>query len=59
MPKLAEQEHKMKYFFISDSGRRMQKFSGDLISESEIREFDVPEYLIEFPPKNKDKNGRQ
>ncbi len=52
MPRLEEREHKMKYFFISDSGRRMQKFSDDDISEAEIKIFDIPDFLLEHPPKN-------
>jgi len=56
MPRLEEREHKMKYFFISDSGRRMQKFSGDDISEAEIKIFDIPDFLLEHPPKNPTKN---
>ena len=39
MRKLKEQEHKKIYFFTNNSGRRMQKFSGDDISEAD--------YLIE------------
>jgi len=55
MPKLEERESRTKYFFISNSGRRMQKFSGDNVSDSEIREFEIPAHLIEQPFKNKNK----
>jgi len=55
MLKLKEQEPKKLYYFISDSGRRMQKFSGDEISESDIKLFDVPEFLIERPKKTRRK----
>lgn len=51
MRRLEEQESKKLYYFISDSGRRMQKFSGDEISESDIKLFDVPDFLLEQPPK--------
>lgn len=36
---------------MSDNGRRMRKFSGDYISETDIRLFNIPEFLIEQPPK--------
>jgi len=55
MPRLEEQEPQKLYYFRSDSGRRMQKFSGDEISESDIRLFEIPDFLIEQPPKNKEK----
>lgn len=59
MPKLAEQEPKKIYYFTSNSGRHLKKYSGNLITEEEISQFDVPDFLLEHPPKNKKKNGRQ
>ena len=52
MPKLAEQESKKLYYFTSKSNRKMQKYSGDLVSEGEIREFEIPNYLLEPQVKN-------
>lgn len=59
MPKLAEQEHKTIYYFTNKSNRKMKKYSGDFVSEGEVKEFEIPDYLLEQQPKNKDKNGRQ
>jgi len=57
MPKLAEQEPKKIYWFTSKSNRKMKKYSGDFVSEGEIKEFEIEEYLLEQQPKNKEKNG--
>lgn len=53
MPRLRERTHKKLYHFIGDSGQRTQRFSGDTVSESEIRIYDIPGFLIEQPPKKK------
>ena len=55
MPKLKEREHKMKYYFTGDNGQKMQKCSGDSVSEGEIKLYDIPNYLLEQPFKNKEK----
>jgi len=52
MPKLQEKSPKKINYFRSDSGRRMQKLSGDEISESDIKIFNVPDFLLEKQPKN-------
>lgn len=52
MPKLEEQESKKLYYFRSKNGKRLNKYSGDFISEEQIKEFEVPEFLLEIP-KNK------
>ena len=57
MPKLAEQDPKKIYYFTSRSGRGMKKYSGNSVSESEIREYEIPAHLLEQQqPKNKDCN---
>ena len=59
MRKLQECDSRKLYYFRSQSGRRMNKYSGDLVSEEEVREFDIPNWLLEQSPKNKEKNDRQ
>lgn len=54
MPRLEPQEPKKIYWFTSKSNRKMKKYSGDLVSEAEVKEYEIPEYLLEQPPfKNK------
>jgi len=59
MPKLAEQESKTLYYFTNKSNRKMKKYSGDLVTEGEIKEFEIPAFLLEQLPKNRKKNGRK
>lgn len=47
MPRLEEREHKTIYYFRSKSGKRLNKYSGDNVLESEIREYEIPDYLLE------------
>ena len=55
MPKLEEQEYKKLYYFRNDKGRKMQKFSGDEVSESEIKEYEIPDFLFEKLKRNDNK----
>jgi len=52
MRRLEERTHKTIYYFRSKSGKRLNKYSGDNVSESEISQFEIPEFLLE---KNKEK----
>jgi len=55
LPKLEEQEHKKLYYFRNDKGRKMQKFSGDEVSELEIKEYEIPDFLLEKLERNDNK----
>lgn len=59
MRKLEIQEPKKIYWFTNKNNQRLKKFSGDEISEGEIREFEIPDYLLEKQVKNKEKNNSQ
>lgn len=55
MPKLEEQESRKLYYFRNDKGRKMQKFSGDEVSEPEIKEYEIPDFLLEQLKRNDNK----
>ncbi len=55
MPRLEEQESKKLYYFRSKNGKRLQKFSGDEVSNQEISEYEIPEYLLEKLERNDNK----
>ncbi len=52
MPRLEEFEQKKLYYFRNDKGRKMQKFSGDEVSNQEISEFEIPDWLLEKSERN-------
>lgn len=55
MPRLEEQENKKLYYFRSKDNKKLQKFSGDEVSNQQIREFEIPEYLLEKSERNDNK----
>ncbi len=57
MPKLEEFEQRKLYYFRSKSNRKMQKFSGDKVTDHEVSEFEIPNWLLEIPIKEKKKNA--
>ena len=57
MPRLEIQEPKKIYWFTNKNNQRLKKYSGDEISEQEVREFEIPEYLIKQEPKTTTRQG--
>jgi hypothetical protein len=61
MPKLKKQESRHLYIFHSyKNNRKLRKYSGDEVTEEEIREWEIPEALLKREKKenaNK-KSGR-
>lgn len=59
MPKLLEEYEgkKLYYFYSEQTGRKMRKFSGDEVSESEIKIYEIPEFLLERNDVSKRREG--
>ena len=55
MPKLLEdyEGRKLYYFYSEKSGKRLRKFSGDAVSDRDVSEFEIPDFLLSDSKKEK------